>query len=81
MPTTITDLPLASEVSPDTVVAADNAQGTATEKLTLSQIVSLAGNVSSSTINNIVVLTETAYEELTETDSSTLYVVTPNPDE
>jgi hypothetical protein len=81
MPTTITDLPLASAVSPDTIVAADNAQGTVTEKVTLSQIVSLAGNVSSTTINTIVTLTEAEYGDLSETDPNTLYVVTPNPSE
>jgi hypothetical protein len=79
MSTTITSLPSASSVSSSTVVAADNASGTATEKVTLSQIVSLAGNVSSSTINTIVSLTEAAYGDLAEKDSNTLYVVTPNP--
>jgi hypothetical protein len=81
MPTTITDLPLASAVSPDTIVAADNAQGTVTEKVTLSQIVSLAGNVSSTTINTIVTITEAEYGDLSEPDPNTLYVVTPNPSE
>ena len=43
MPKTITQLPAAASVNPNSVVAADNAAGTLTEKVTLSQIAALAG--------------------------------------
>ena len=43
MPTTITQLPAASSASSNAVVAADNAAGTVTEKVTIGQIAALAG--------------------------------------
>lgn len=42
MPKTITQLPAASSANPSAVVAADNAAGTLTEKVTLQQIAALA---------------------------------------
>jgi hypothetical protein len=79
MPKKINELPAATAAETNAVVAADNAAGTQTEKVTLAQIAALAGNVSSTTINTIVTLTETAYNDLTEKDATTMYIVTPNP--
>lgn len=42
MPKTITQLPVAATVTPNAVLAADNAAGTATEKVTIGQIIALA---------------------------------------
>ena len=51
MPKTITQLPPAAVVSSNAVVAADNSSGTVTEKITLGQIVSLAGNSFDQSLN------------------------------
>lgn len=85
MPKTITQLPAAGSASSNAVVAADNAAGTLTEKVTLQQIADLAGSnkVSSITtgitgadqITNMVSLTQAEYNAIPTKSATTFYII------
>jgi hypothetical protein len=75
MPKTISQLSPALFVAFNTSLAAKNPDSNTINKITLSQIASIAGNVFSDNVNNITSISLSDYNEISPKDPKTLYII------
>jgi hypothetical protein len=75
MPKTISQLSPALFVAFNTSLAAKNPDSNTINKITLSQIASIAGNVFSDNVDNITNISLSDYNDISQKDPKTLYII------